>query len=117
MTPEERMTFFKTAGISPTALGAVGGGFLGAGIQGTRLAKKGKEGLTQGQRRLRLSIAKQKLEVRANPSPRNYRKLKELEVGYRVATYLSKHPALATAGSVGAGALIGGMAGRRIGKL
>ena len=47
----------------------------------------------------------------------NQRKLKELELGYRVASFFKQHPAAAVAGSAGIGAAIGGFTGHRIGKL
>ena len=111
------MTFFKTAGKGPAIIGSLIGGSFGAGIQQGALRKKVKEGLTSGQEALKREVAKQKLEVKLNPTPRTHRRLKELEMSARVASFLSKHPAAATLGSAGAGAFIGGVAGRRIGKL
>lgn len=111
------MTFFKTAGNAPAIIGSLWGGAFGAGLQRSALKKRTKEGLTKSQDTLKREVAKQKLEVKLNPTPRTHRRLKELELSYRVASFFNKHPAAATLGSAGIGALVGSVAGRRIGKL
>lgn len=113
----DTMTFFKTAGKAPAIIGSLWGGAFGAGLQRGSLKAKTQEGLSRGQDTLKREIAKQKLEVKFNPTPRTHRRLKELEISYRVATFFAKHPAAATLGSAGAGAVVGGLAGRRISKL
>ena len=112
MTSEETFEFIKTG--QGAATGALMGAGAGIGLQAMRL--KGKNTSVR-QQRLALDIAKQRLEVRDNPSSGNVRKLKILQLQHRVATFLKQRPGLALAGSGLAGAAVGGFTGKNIGQL
>jgi hypothetical protein len=112
MTPAQTLEFFKT-GSAPVVGAAIGAG-IGAMHQSQLL---GTDEVSPRQKRLLLDIAKQKLEVRAEPSSVNVRRLKHLQLQYRVASWMKGHPTTAVAASGLLGATIGGLAGRRIGQL
>lgn len=104
--------FFKTATPRKSQLiGAAAGAGAGLGIH--LLRTRGKD-VSVRQKQLKVEIAKQKVEVKNNPSPRNLRRLKLLEIQHSLAEKFKKYPAASAVLPMAAGAAVGTGVGPRV---
>jgi hypothetical protein len=106
------LDFFKTAAPRQSQLiGAAAGAGTGLGIH--LLRTRGKT-TSNRQKQLKVEIAKQKIEVKNNPSPRNLRRLKLLEIQHSIAEKFKKYPAASAILPTATGAIVGAGVGPRV---